>query len=29
MRFEARTKERLNEIQTEMQDWVRSKGVKV
>ena len=29
MRFEARTKERLDAIQTEMQDWLRSKGVKV
>jgi len=29
MRFEARTKERLDAIQTEMQGWLRSKGVKV
>jgi len=29
MRFEARTKERLGEIQSEMQDWLRTKGVKV
>lgn len=29
MRFEARTKEQLEKIQSEMQDWLRSKGVKV
>ena len=29
MRFEARSKERLDAIQTEMQGWLRSKGVKV
>ena len=29
MRFEARTKERLGEIQSGMQDWLRAKGVKV
>ena len=29
MRFEARTKERLGEIQSEMEDWVRAKGVQV
>jgi phosphomannomutase/phosphoglucomutase len=29
MRFEARTKEQLDRIQTEMQGWIRSKGVKV
>jgi len=29
MRFEARTREQLQKIQTEMQDWVRSKGIKV
>jgi phosphomannomutase/phosphoglucomutase len=29
MRFEARTKEQLEKIQSEMQGWLRSKGVKV
>jgi phosphomannomutase / phosphoglucomutase len=29
MRFEARTQDRLDAIQTEMQGWLRSKGVKV
>lgn len=29
MRFEARTKEQLERIQSEMQGWIRSKGVKV
>ena len=29
MRFEARTEERLHEIQSEMQDWLSAKGVKV
>ena len=29
MRFEARTKQRLDEIQSEMQGWLRAKGVKV
>ena len=29
MRFEARTKEQLEKIQSEMQSWLRSKGVKV
>jgi phosphomannomutase/phosphoglucomutase len=29
MRFEARTKEQLDRIQSEMQGWLRSKGVKV
>jgi phosphomannomutase / phosphoglucomutase len=29
MRFEARTREQLEEMQTEMEDWLRSKGVKV
>ncbi|MFN2635887.1 MAG: phosphomannomutase/phosphoglucomutase [Gemmatimonadaceae bacterium] len=29
MRFEARTKEQLDKIQTEMQGWLRAKGVKV
>lgn len=29
MRFEARTKEQLAKIQSEMQGWLRSKGVKV
>lgn len=29
MRFEARSKERLAAIQTEMEDWLRAKGVKV
>ena len=29
MRFEARTKERLEEIQSEMEDWIRAKGVQV
>jgi phosphomannomutase/phosphoglucomutase len=29
MRFEARTKEELDEIQSEMQGWLRAKGVKV
>ncbi|HEX9085025.1 MAG TPA: phosphomannomutase/phosphoglucomutase [Gemmatimonadaceae bacterium] len=29
LRFEARTKEQLEKIQTEMQSWLRSKGVKV
>ncbi|MFL5611217.1 MAG: phosphomannomutase/phosphoglucomutase [Gemmatimonadaceae bacterium] len=29
MRFEARTKEQLGKIQSEMQGWLRSKGVKV
>jgi len=29
MRFEARTKEELDQIQSEMQGWLRSKGVKV
>jgi phosphomannomutase/phosphoglucomutase len=29
MRFEARTKEHLEKIQSEMQGWLRSKGVKV
>jgi phosphomannomutase/phosphoglucomutase len=29
MRFEARTKEQLDEIQSEMEGWLRSKGVKV
>jgi len=29
MRFEARTKARLDEIQSEMQDWLSAKGVKV
>jgi phosphomannomutase/phosphoglucomutase len=29
MRFEARTKERLEKIQSEMQGWLRAKGVKV
>lgn len=29
MRFEARTRERLDQIQSEMQEWIRSKGVKV
>ena len=29
MRFEARTKDQLEKIQTEMESWLRSKGVKV
>jgi len=29
MRFEARTKEQLEKIQSEMQGWLRAKGVKV
>lgn len=29
MRFEARTREHLESIQTEMQEWLRSKGVQV
>jgi phosphomannomutase/phosphoglucomutase len=29
MRFEARTKEQMDRIQSEMQGWLRSKGVKV
>ncbi|HJP59636.1 MAG TPA: hypothetical protein VJ865_06540 [Gemmatimonadaceae bacterium] len=29
MRFEARTRDQLREIQMEMQTWLRSKGVKV
>ncbi|MDQ6769262.1 MAG: phosphomannomutase, partial [Gemmatimonadota bacterium] len=29
MRFEARTKEQLDKIQSEMQGWLRAKGVKV
>jgi phosphomannomutase / phosphoglucomutase len=29
MRFEARTKEQLDRIQSEMQGWIRSKGVQV
>jgi phosphomannomutase/phosphoglucomutase len=29
MRFEARSEDRLAAIQTEMEDWIRSKGVKV
>jgi phosphomannomutase/phosphoglucomutase len=29
MRFEARTKEQLNKIQSELQGWLRSNGVKV
>jgi phosphomannomutase/phosphoglucomutase len=29
MRFEARTKEQLERIQSEMQDWLRAKGVQV
>jgi phosphomannomutase/phosphoglucomutase len=29
MRFEARTKEQLYEIQSEMQGWLRTKGVQV
>jgi phosphomannomutase/phosphoglucomutase len=29
MRFEARTKEQLDKIQSEMEGWLRSKGVKV
>jgi phosphomannomutase/phosphoglucomutase len=29
MRFEARTKEQLERIQSEMQGWLRSRGVKV
>jgi len=29
MRFEARTQDELEKIQTEMQAWLRSKGVKV
>jgi phosphomannomutase/phosphoglucomutase len=29
MRFEARTSEQLEKIQSEMQGWLRSKGVKV
>jgi phosphomannomutase/phosphoglucomutase len=29
MRFEARTKEQLERIQSEMQGWLRAKGVKV
>jgi phosphomannomutase/phosphoglucomutase len=29
MRFEARTRERLDQIQSEMQGWIRSKGVQV
>jgi phosphomannomutase/phosphoglucomutase len=29
MRFEARTKDELEKIQSEMQGWLRSKGVKV
>ena len=29
MRFEARTKKQLDKIQSEMQDWLRAKGVKV
>lgn len=29
MRFEARTREQLERIQSEMQEWIRSKGVRV
>ena len=29
LRFEARTKEQLQRIQADMQDWLRTKGVKV
>ena len=29
MRFEARTKEQLEKIQSEMQGWLRAKGVQV
>jgi hypothetical protein len=29
MRFEARTKEQLDKIQSEMQGWLRAKGVQV
>jgi phosphomannomutase/phosphoglucomutase len=29
MRFEARTKDQLDKIQSEMQGWLRAKGVKV
>jgi hypothetical protein len=29
MRFEARTRENLEAIQSEMQNWLRAQGVKV
>jgi hypothetical protein len=29
MRFEARTREQLEKIQSEMQGWLRAKGVRV